>query len=129
MNLTDFLNAINGEPYTEERHCWALVAELQSRFFGRDLPFAAYVRSPQARHEAIHAHPVRSAWVQSATPDHGAVVLMSKRAVNRVDCHAGVCLLMPHPVIVHTDRPQGVAVEDEASVRARGWHPAYWVPA
>lgn len=129
MTLVEFLNSINGQPYDEERHCWALVAEVQSRFFGRSLPLAGYLRSPQARHEAIHANPVRSSWVQAAGPVHGAVVLMSKRPTNRVDCHAGVCLLMPHPVIVHTDRPHGVAVEDEIAVRGRGWHPTYWVPA
>jgi hypothetical protein len=129
MTLAEYLNSINGEPYSEDRHCWALVVEIQSRFFGRELPLADYVRSPRARHEAIHGAPAKAAWVQSARPAHGAVVLMSSRPTTRVDCHAGVCLLMPHPVIVHTDRPQGVAVEDEAAVRLRGWHPTYWVPA
>jgi hypothetical protein len=129
MTLTDFLNTINGEPYSEERHCWALAAEIQSRFFGRTLPLGTYVRSPGERHTLIHSHPELGRWVASVRPVHGAVVLMSPRPVNRVDCHAGVCLFMPHPVIVHTERPQGVAVEDIPAIAARGWHPTYWVPA
>jgi hypothetical protein len=129
MSLEDFLNSINGQPYSEDRHCWALVVEIQSRFFGRDLPMSDYVRSPRARHMAVHQSPAKALWAQSLHPAHGAVVLMSTRATSRVDCHAGVCLLMPHPVIVHTDRHFGVSIEDEPVIRARGWHPTYWIPA
>ncbi|MGL4287338.1 MAG: glycoside hydrolase [Phreatobacter sp.] len=126
--LAAYLNGINGQPYREDRHCLVLAAEIQERFFGRLLPLAALPKAPSARHALIHTNPVRASWRLVDTPRHGAVVLMSPRAANRIDCHIGTCLLMPEPLIVHTDRPQGVCVDDLMVLGARGWHPTFWMP-
>lgn len=129
MNLIDYLNSINGQPYDDERHCLALAAEIQRRFFGQKLPLPVAPRSPGERHVAIHTDPARARWVQVDGPAHGAIVLMSPRAESRIDCHIGVCLLVPEPVVAHTDRPQGVCVDDLMTLRARGWHETFWMPA
>lgn len=128
MTLDAFLNAVNGAPWTEERNCWALTAEIQQRFFGRGLPVVAYPPSGLARHRLFLSHPERARWRRVDGPRHGAVVLMSKRRKPRIDEHAGICLLMPGPMIVHTDRPQGVAIEDLMLVEARGWLPEFYEP-
>lgn len=129
MTLIDFLNSVNGQPWTEDRHCLAFAEEVQRRFFGRALPLPALPRSPGERHVAIHTDPARARWVPVDGPAHGAIVLMSPRPENRIDCHIGVCLLVPEPVVAHTDRPQGVCVDDLMTLRARGWHPTFWMPA
>lgn len=129
MNLIDFLNSVNGQAWTEDRHCLAFAEEVQRRFFGRALPLPALPRSPGERHVAIHTDPARTQWTEVDGPAHGAIVLMSPRAEDRIDCHIGVCLLVPEPVVAHTDRPQGVCVDDLMTLRARGWHPTFWMPA
>ncbi len=128
MTLVDYLNAINGQPWSEERHCLVLAAEIQARFFGRALPLPALPASPGERHTAIHTDPVRQAWAQVERPTHGALVLMSPRERMRIDCHIGVCLEIPEPVVAHTDKPQGVCIDDLSTLRVRGWHPTFWMP-
>lgn len=127
-DLVAYLNEVNGQPWTADRNCLVLAGEIQRRFFGRDLPIVDLPRSPSERHAAIHTNPVRAVWQMIDSPEHGAIVLMSPRAINRIDCHIGVSLLMPESLIVHTDRPQGVCVDDLMTLRARGWHPTYWIP-
>lgn len=129
MSLIDFLNSVNGQPWTEERHCLVHAGEVQFRFFGRRLPLVQLPDSPHERHEAIHSHPIMQEWRSVENPAHGAMVLMSPRAENRIDCHIGVCLLLPTPIVTHTDRPQGVCVDDLMTLRARGWHETFWMPA
>lgn len=80
------------------------------------------------RHAAFHSHPSRQFWRQVNRPVHGAVVLMSALEAPRVDQHAGVCLHLPAPVIVHVDDPHGVVADDIMTLRARGWFPTFWIP-
>jgi hypothetical protein len=128
VTLADYLNAINGEPWTEERNCWVAAAEIQQRFFGRSLPLVAYPPLGLTRHRLLASHPERLKWRPVDGPAHGSLVLMSKRRQPRIDEHAGVCLFVPSPMIVHSDRPHGVAVEDIMAVEARGWLPQFYEP-
>lgn len=128
MTLIEYLNSINGQPWSEDRHCLVLAAEIQRRFFGRELPLPVLPKSPGERHAAIHTDPVRQEWRQVEKPEHGAIVLMSPRADNRIDCHIGVCLVAPEPIVAHSDRPQGVCVDDLMTLGVRGWHPTFWMP-
>lgn len=80
------------------------------------------------RHSAIHANPERLNWRCVSRPQHGAVVLMSAVEHPRVDCHAGVCVMMPGPMIAHVDDPHGVVLDDLMTLRARGWFPTFWIP-
>lgn len=130
-DLGSYVSSIIGRPWGPEKddNCWALVAEVQSRFFGRDLPGYAAPRMPRARHAKIHDHPMRAYWVRTANPVHGAVVLMSRDVTPRLDEHAGVCLMLPAPLILHVENPQGVCVDDLMQITMRGWKPEFYVPA
>lgn len=89
---------------------------------------ARYQRSAGARHDLLTNHPERENWALLPGPADGAVVLMSISLNPRVDQHAGVCLLLPHPIIVHVDEPQGVAAEDLPAIAVRGWYPEFYLP-
>lgn len=130
-DLAAFVNSIIGKPWRRDAdgNCWALVCEVQSRFFGRMVPLAAYPTTALGRHRAIHGNPAATQWVLSDAPAHGAIVLMSKSALSRrVDEHAGVCLFMPAPMVLHVDAPQGVCLDGLMQIEYRGWNAAFYVP-
>lgn len=130
-DLLAFINERVGTPWRRDPdgNCWALVCEVQERFFHRTLPLSTYPKTPIGRHRAIHGHPAMAAWRQTDAPEHGAVVLMSRGDMSRrVDEHAGVCLMLPAPMVLHVDAPQGACLEGLMQVRFRGWNTTFYVP-
>lgn len=130
-DLGAYISSIIGRPWgaAREDNCWALVSDLQLRFFQRRLPLVDAARLPRSRHRAIHEHPLRSSWGRVREPEHGAVVLMSRDRLPRIDEHAGVCLMMPAPLIVHVENPQGVCADDLLQLEMKGWRPDFYTPA
>lgn len=127
-SLANFVSDCIGKPWTVRENCWVFTARIQRDFFGRSLPLVNLPRTPQDRAAELEANPERSRWHQVSRPVHGAVVLMSALESPRLDQHAGVCLMMPGPLIVHVDDPHGVVADDLMTCRLRGWFPTYWMP-
>ncbi len=128
MTVEEFVSSRIGQPWSVRENCWRFAAQIQRDFFGRRLPLVKLPKGDAARHDAIHRNPARLAWREEPAPSHGAVVLMSAIERPRIDCHAGVCLMTPGPIIVHVDDPHGVAADDLMTLRSRGWFPTFWMP-
>jgi hypothetical protein len=128
--LGAYISTIIGRPWgeTRENNCWALVSDIQLRFFDRIVPLGAYSDSALVRHRAIHRNPARPQWTRVPSPAHGAIVLMSRALLRRVDEHAGVCLFLPDPLILHVDNPHGVCADDLMQLDVRGWQPEFYLP-
>lgn len=125
---TAFLTSLIGRPWSRERSCWHLAAEVQATLFGRDLPSVTLPAAPTWRWmmDTLATHPERARWREVAPPPvaglitapDGALVAMA-----RADqaAHVGVWLA-PERRIIHCDESFGVQAETPAALRAAGWN-------
>lgn len=126
MTLEDYINSVVNTPWTPRNHCWRLAAGVLKRYFDAELPLVKLPKTPDDRHRAFHERPERLSWTRVRRPAHGALVLMSQSASQRLDEHAGVLLMMPSPLVLHSDVGHGVVVDDLVVCRQRGWHPEFY---
>lgn len=129
MTIAEFLDGIANRPWTPRENCWWLASRFQFEVFGRVLPMARVPKSDARRHKLLHSHPARARWNRTDRPVHGALVLMSSMPEPRLDRHCGTLICMPSPIVVHTDNPHGVVIDDLMTCRQRGWFPEFYIPA
>ena len=117
-------------PWSVRRNCWTLTAIASRALYGRDVPlkpFAGPLPERGARHLLFAQHPERRRWREVATPEDGAVVLMSRGALG--DEHAGLFIGLGRGAVLHVDRPHGTVFEPPIAVTAlRGWRMTFHVP-
>ncbi len=113
-DLAKYVNGLVGQHWRPELrgNCWGLVLKVQGDLFGR----------------MVDPTSLRGQWEQSPLPTHGAIVLMAKLAAPSMPVHAGVCLILPGPLVLHVDEPAGVCLEELPQVQMRGWKPEFYVP-
>ena len=126
-----YLTGLIGHPWAVDGegpgayHCWALVAEVQQRLFGRALP-QVVLPEPLTRRwilRTMRTHPEAQLWREVpclyGIIQAGDGALVSMACVGR-EYHLGV-YLRPEGEIIHADDRHGVMMETPARLRARGW--------
>ena len=128
MDRSAYLTGLIGRPWSRERSCWHLAAEVQMALFGRDLPSVTLPADPTWRWMigTLAAHPERARWREVPpaplpgliTAPDGALVAMAR--ADRA-AHVGVWLA-PERVVIHCDETFGVQADAPAALRAAGWN-------
>lgn len=127
--LIEYVNYRINKPWSKRFHCWALVKEVQQKFFGRMVPKAKkeWIIDTQARAEIIETHPDKNQWQKHEQPIHGAVTFMRRKGTSKI-IHAGVYLDIDGGGILHVDAPHGVVFDSLPILTAiRQWQVEYWI--
>lgn len=95
----------------DEFDCWGLTCDVQSRFFGRELPkIVADGSDPRARLEAFKKWTQPDIcelreWEVGDTPSHGSIILMGN--LRGIMSHCGVFLEIDGGKVLHTEQNAG----------------------
>lgn len=130
MTPAEYVSERQGQPYTLENHCWALVRETQRDLFGRALPEIVLDDhpTPLALVRAFHRHPERQRWSQATMPVHGAIVLMHRPGSGARAVHAGTYLNIETGGVFHTDEDHGVTFDTTFELNLRNWRCEFYIP-
>ena len=134
MDSTDlaYIQRLVGQPWQRGGlHCWALVVRVQRDLFGRDLPLMRSVlpKDEEERRALLSQDAGEHGWRETKWPEHGCVVRMYRPHEGPANLrHAGVWLDLCGGMVLHTDDPHGVVLDDMPTLRARGWMPRYFIP-
>ena len=130
MDAAAYVSALQGRPWSVERHCWALVEDVQRDLFGRDLPPVHLDERLTTRELArmFRDHPEQRRWREVSVPEHGAIALMHRGGGHARAIHAGVFLDLDGGGVLHVDEPHGVTFDGHLDLVLRNWTSAYFLP-
>lgn len=132
--MTHWANHYIGKPWEaggrgpESYDCYGLVAEVQARHFGRQLPLVDGIEPTDQRAvaQAMARADYRAGWVPipMAERAEGDLVLMAHA---RHPSHIGVWLAVDGGGILHCANGPGVVFSTLAALRLAGWgHLEWW---
>jgi hypothetical protein len=130
-NQIDYIQRLIGQPWERRGlHCWALVRDVQSNVYGREIPDGPMgVPTRSKRRELLSRDAKPFGWREVTGPQDGAVVRMHHLGGNPNDLeHAGVWIDVDGGRVLHTDNPHGVVADTLAEIHLRGWVPRFFVP-